>query len=107
MILNPLGQYVLLFLIYPNQHMPLLPYIRPAYSLPLSIYPSPNTLPYNTYPSPLIVPSPINPLHTYTRSYKLISFKDYIPIYPILYKLVVGPPRGTVEVITHHVLSYN
>ena len=42
-----------------------------------------------------------------TRPYKLIPFKEYVPIYPNPYAFIVGPPRGTVGVITRHVLSYN
>ena len=48
----------------------------------------------------------LNPLHAYTRPYKLISLYKYVPIYPNPSTFVVGPPRGTVEVITRHVLPY-
>ena len=89
MILNPLGRHTLLSPISPNQYMPRL--------LSSSIYTS-----YNTYLSPLIIPPPINPLHAYTRPYKLISLYKYIPIYHNPYAFVVGPPRGTVGVITRY-----
>ena len=74
MILNPLGWYVLLSPIYPNQHTLLfliytLPYIRPASSLYTYIY-IPYLIPsFNTYPYPLIIPPPLNSHKPPTRLY--------------------------------------
>ena len=119
MILNPLGWYVLLSPIYPNWHtllsplyillsiLPPLRFLRPASSIYLPSYISPTwSPPYNTYPLPNTHLLLLNPLHAYTRSYKLISLYKYAPIYPNPSTFVVGPPRGTVEVITRHVLPY-